>query len=60
MMAPTAVESAPEVAETIGFDNASSEVPRRSLARARSICSGSFAMWLTMWSASASGRPLTW
>jgi len=60
IMAPTAVESAPEVAETRGFDSASSEEPRRSAASARSNCSGSLAMWLTMWRASSSGSPLTW
>ncbi len=58
MMAPTAVDSAPEVAETMGFDSASSEVPRRSLARARSNCSGSLAMWLTMWIGVGFGQAL--
>src|ERR1035438_10666070 len=56
MVAPTAVESAPELAETMGLESASSEVPSLSPARTRSICSGSAAMWLTMWSASAYGR----
>jgi len=37
MSAQMAVESAPEVAETMGFESPSSDVPRRSLARARSI-----------------------
>ncbi len=60
MIAPTAVESAPELAETSGFDSASSEAPSRSPASARSICSGSRAMWSTTWKASSSGKPFTW
>ena len=48
MAAPTAVDRAPELAETIGLASASSLVPSRSLASARSICSGSLAIWLTM------------
>jgi len=47
-MAPTAVESAPELAETRGLESASSDEPRRSAESARSNCSGSLAMWLTM------------
>ena len=45
MAAPTAVESAPEPAETSGLASASSLVPSRSPASARSNCSGSLAMW---------------
>jgi len=44
MRAPTAVESAPDVAETMGLESASSDVPRRSLASARSNCSESLAI----------------
>ena len=60
MVAPTAVEIAPETAETIGLESASALEPSRSAERARSNCSGSLAMWFTMCSASASGKPFTW
>ena len=43
-----------------GLESASSEEPRRSLARAHRNCLGSLAMWLTKCRASSSGRPLTW
>src|SRR3984885_15878485 len=48
MIAPTAVDNAPELAETSGFERASSLDPRRSADNARSNCSGSLAMWFTM------------
>src|ERR1700691_4668258 len=48
MMAPTAVDKAPELAETRGLARASSLEPRRSADNARSNCSGSLAMWFTM------------